>query len=104
MAVFAALLLILCVFGGILWNYTRLNTLPGPLLAVLSDIWSQCFKLSPGYAYRLERLHRKYGEVVRIGPKTVSVSDPSIVFWLDAACPQRSKVFITSSPSRWITC
>ncbi|KAM0107609.1 hypothetical protein ACP6JB_006745 [Aspergillus fumigatus] len=88
MAVFAALLLILCVFGGILWNYTRLNTLPGPLLAVLSDIWSQCFKLSPGYAYRLERLHRKYGEVVRIGPKTVSVSDPSIVFWLDAACPQ----------------
>ncbi|KAH1549994.1 hypothetical protein KXV92_009287 [Aspergillus fumigatus] len=91
MAVFAALLLILCVFSGILWNYTRLNTLPGPLLAVLSDIWSQCFKLSPGYAYRLEHLHRKYGEVVRTGPKTVSVSDPSIVFWLDAACPQRSK-------------
>ncbi|KAH1982746.1 hypothetical protein KXW88_004155 [Aspergillus fumigatus] len=91
MAVFAALLLILCVFSGILWNYTRLNTLPGPLLAVLSDIWSQCFKLSPGYAYRLEHLHRKCGEVVRTGPKTVSVSDPSIVFWLDAACPQRSK-------------
>jgi hypothetical protein len=104
MAVLAVLLLILCVSGGILWNYTRLNTIPGPLLAGLSDIWSQCLKSSPRYAYRLERLHRKYGEVVRIGPKTVSVSDPSTVFWLDAACPQRSKVFITSSPSQWTTC
>ncbi|EAW16668.1 putative cytochrome P450 monooxygenase [Aspergillus fischeri NRRL 181] len=88
MAVFAALLLLLCVFGGILWNYTRLNTIPGPLLAGLSDIWSQCLKSSPRYAYRLQRLHRKYGEVVRIGPKTVSVTDPSNIFWLDAACPQ----------------
>ncbi|KAF4243683.1 hypothetical protein CNMCM6805_000406 [Aspergillus fumigatiaffinis] len=96
MAVLAVSLLILCVFGSILWNYTRLNTIPGPLLAGLSDVCSQCLKSSPRYAYRLERLHRKYGEVVRIGPKTVSVSDPSTVFWLDAACPQRSKSFLDS--------
>ncbi|PKX94888.1 putative cytochrome P450 monooxygenase [Aspergillus novofumigatus IBT 16806] len=96
MAVLAVLLLILCVFGGILWNYTRLNAIPGPVLAGLSDIWSQCLKSSPRYGYGLERLHRKYGEVVRIGPKTVSVSTPSIVLWLDAACPQTTKSFLDS--------
>ncbi|KAF4172773.1 hypothetical protein CNMCM8694_000733 [Aspergillus lentulus] len=96
MAVLAILLLILCVFGGILWNYTRLNSIPGPLLAGLSDIWRGCLKSSPRYVYRLERLHRKYGEVVRIGPKTVSVPDPSTVFWLDAACQQTSKPFLDS--------
>ncbi|GIK06011.1 hypothetical protein Aspvir_010129 [Aspergillus viridinutans] len=97
MAVLAVFILILCVFGGILWNYTRLNSIPGPLLAGLSDIWWECLKSSPRYAYRLERLHRRYGEVVRVGPKTVSVSDPSAVFRSDAACSRRSQVFITLS-------
>jgi hypothetical protein len=98
MAVLAVLILILCVFVGVLWNYTQLNSIPGPLLAGLSEIWWVCLKSSPRYAYRLERLHRKYGEVVRIGPKTVSISDPSTVYWLDATCARRSKVLITFLP------
>ncbi|RHZ62557.1 putative cytochrome P450 monooxygenase [Aspergillus thermomutatus] len=90
MAVLAILLLIFTVLGALLWNYTRLNSIPGPLLAGLSDIWWECLKSSPQYACRLDRLHQEYGEVVRIGPSTVSISDPSAVFWLDA-CPRRLK-------------
>lgn len=53
-----------------------LNTYPGPCLASLTDWW----RLFDVYGRRPEithrALHRKYGDVVRLGPNTLSFSDP----------------------------
>jgi hypothetical protein len=56
-----------------------LNTIPGPVAASLTDFW----RLFQVWGRRPElwhnALHEKYGPVVRIGPKTVSISDPKAV-------------------------
>ncbi|KAG8625266.1 hypothetical protein KVT40_007017 [Elsinoe batatas] len=56
---------------------TGISHVPGPWLASLSDLWRYMIART----YRPERthieLHEKYGPVVRLGPKSVSVSDPA---------------------------
>ena len=56
-----------------------ISQIPGPFLASLSDIW----RLLLVYRRRPERahiqLHEKYGSLVRLGPKQISCSDPSVV-------------------------
>lgn len=53
----------------------RLNHIPGPFLAAFTDywrlfvVWGRC----PEVTHR--QLHEKYGDLVRIGPKTVLVAD-----------------------------
>lgn len=53
-----------------------LNHIPGPFLASLSEWWR--LFVAWGWQPHLThiRLHEKYGDVVRIGPKTVIVRDP----------------------------
>jgi len=54
-----------------------LNKYPGPFLASLTDWW----RLLDVYGRRAQlthrALHKKYGDVVRLGPNTLSFSDPS---------------------------
>ncbi|KAK3303596.1 cytochrome P450-like protein [Chaetomium strumarium] len=56
--------------------HNGLNKYPGPFLASLTDWW----RFFDVYRRRPERthieLHRKYGPVVRLGPNTLSFSDP----------------------------
>ncbi|KAH6640410.1 cytochrome P450-like protein [Chaetomium tenue] len=56
--------------------HNGLNKYPGPFLASLTDWW----RFFDVYGRRPERshiaLHRKYGPVVRLGPNTLSFSDP----------------------------
>ncbi|KAL2116009.1 hypothetical protein VTJ04DRAFT_10264 [Mycothermus thermophilus] len=56
--------------------YHGLNKYPGPFLASLTDWW----RFIDVYKRRPERthiaLHKKYGPVVRLGPNTLSFSDP----------------------------
>jgi hypothetical protein len=56
--------------------HNGLNKYPGPFLASLTDWW----RFIDVYRRRPERthieLHRKYGPVVRLGPNTLSFSDP----------------------------
>ncbi|SPQ23280.1 5856bdeb-a5c9-4d37-ae5b-558ab71ed232 [Thermothielavioides terrestris] len=56
--------------------YNGLNKYPGPFLASLTDWW----RFFDVYGRRPERshiaLHKKYGPVVRLGPNTLSFSDP----------------------------
>lgn len=78
-SVFLFLLLLILVrvvvnkFGG------GLAHIPGPWLASCSDLW----RLYVVWGRRPEQvhiqLHDKYGAFVRIGPRTVSVSDPVAV-------------------------
>ncbi|TKX22879.1 cytochrome P450 monooxygenase-like protein 25 [Elsinoe australis] len=56
-----------------------INHIIGPSFAALSDLW----RLIVVWRRRPElehiKLHQKYGPVVRLGPKTVSVADPEAV-------------------------
>jgi hypothetical protein len=56
--------------------HNGLNRHPGPFLASLTDWW----RFYDVYRRRPERtqinLHRKHGSVVRLGPNTLSFSDP----------------------------
>ncbi|KAK4155691.1 cytochrome P450-like protein [Chaetomidium leptoderma] len=56
--------------------HNGLNKYPGPFLASLTDWW----RFLDVYGRRPERshiaLHKKYGPVVRLGPNTLSFSDP----------------------------
>ncbi|KAH7137812.1 cytochrome P450 [Dactylonectria macrodidyma] len=66
------------VFLYLLSNKYRrgLSSLPGPRLAAYSSLW-RYLDVRGGQAHQTAiRLHRKYGEIVRIGPNHVSVSDP----------------------------
>ena len=53
-----------------------LNKYPGPFLASITDWWRfyDVYKRRPDQTHR--RLHGKHGDVVRLGPNTLSFSDP----------------------------
>ena len=56
-----------------------LNRYPGPFLASLTDWW----RFVDVYGRRPEiahiKLHRKHGDVVRLGPSVLSFADPAAV-------------------------
>lgn len=56
--------------------HNGLNKYPGPFLASLTDCWRffDVYGRRPEVTHRL--LHKKYGNVVRLGPSTLSFSDP----------------------------
>lgn len=53
-----------------------LSKYPGPFLASLTDWWRfmDVYGRRPETTHR--SLHKKYGDVVRLGPRTLSFSDP----------------------------
>jgi hypothetical protein len=57
-------------------HYNGLNKHPGPFLASLTDWW----RFIDVYGRRADithvALHKKHGDVVRLGPKTLSFADP----------------------------
>lgn len=71
-------ILIVVVVGRLVRNryHNGLNKYPGPFLASLTDLW----RVWDVYGQRPElthqRLHAKYGDVVRLGPNTLSFADP----------------------------
>ena len=56
-----------------------LRDFPGPILAGLTDLW-RFLDVFHGRPDKTQlALHRKYGSAVRIGPKVISLSDPSLI-------------------------
>jgi hypothetical protein len=78
---FAAPLLLVALIAWLLHNkYGHgINSIPGPLAASVTNLWR--LALVTGRRPELEhiKLHRKYGNIVRLGPNVVSVSDPNAV-------------------------
>lgn len=56
--------------------HNGLNKYPGPFLASLTDLWRfwDVYGRRPDITH--QKLHAKYGSVVRLGPNTLSFSDP----------------------------
>ncbi|KAI2468372.1 cytochrome P450 [Annulohypoxylon bovei var. microspora] len=56
--------------------HNGLNKYPGPFLASLTDLWRlwDVYGQRPDITHR--RLHAKYGDVVRLGPNTLSFANP----------------------------
>jgi hypothetical protein len=73
--------LLAALLARLLWNKfcTGLYNIPGPRLASYTKIW----RLVVVWKGRSERvaidLHQKYGPLVRMAPKVVSVADPSAI-------------------------
>lgn len=59
-----------------------LRHFPGPTLAKISFLYELYYDLfSPGFTFHAEeRLHPKYGKVVRIGPGRLRVADGEVWF------------------------
>ncbi|KAL4869896.1 hypothetical protein BDV12DRAFT_195898 [Aspergillus spectabilis] len=74
-------LLALILAGWLLYNkYGRgLNHTKGPALAGYTDLWRLWIVWQRRPEVALIALHKEYGSVVRIGPFTVSVSDPAAI-------------------------
>ncbi|OAK94200.1 cytochrome P450 [Phaeosphaeriaceae sp. SRC1lsM3a] len=56
-----------------------LNKLPGPFLAKFSNIWRLWNHYGQTHIETQRALHKKHGDVVRLGPTIVSVSDASLI-------------------------
>lgn len=56
--------------------YNSLNVFPGPFWAHLTDIWRYIDVRGRRPELTHIALHRKYGDVVRLGPRTLSFADP----------------------------
>ncbi|KAL4926397.1 putative cytochrome P450 monooxygenase [Aspergillus undulatus] len=70
-----AFTLLAAAISHLLHNYSRLSFIPGPVLATFSDVWRKNVQRSSGYGQWLFEIHRRYGDVVRLGPTVVSLSD-----------------------------
>lgn len=62
-------------------NYFKngLNKYPGPLLASFSNIWRFVDVWNRRPDITQIALHRKHGDVVRLGPNVLSFSDPAAI-------------------------
>ena len=56
-----------------------LKQLPGPFLAHFTDLWRLWNHYTQTHIETQQQLHADHGNIVRIGPKTVSVTDPDLI-------------------------
>lgn len=56
--------------------YNSLNIFPGPFWAHLTDVWRYIDVKGRRPELTHIALHRKYGDIVRLGPRTLSFADP----------------------------
>jgi hypothetical protein len=73
------------ILGWNLIHYARnalkpgLRSIPGPFLARFTRLW-RLFQISKGGGRELyQRLHDRYGPIVRTAPNVVSISDPQAI-------------------------
>jgi hypothetical protein len=58
--------------------FHRLNRFPGPFVARLSNVYASWLAIKEEHMYlEVQKLHRKYGDIVRIGPQELSIATPS---------------------------
>lgn len=56
-----------------------LNKYPGPRLAAYTNWWRVLDVYTRNHHWKIIALHRKYGDIVRIGPNVLSFADPKAI-------------------------
>jgi hypothetical protein len=56
-----------------------LKNIPGPFLAKFSDLWRFVNHYGQTHIETQRKLHEQHGDIVRLGPNTVSVADVSLI-------------------------
>jgi hypothetical protein len=56
-----------------------LSKVPGPKLAAVTSLYYTFHEFRGDRHFFVDRLHRRYGPIVRIGPNYISASDPAAV-------------------------
>ena len=72
----AVVLTISCVVA---YLSSPLKAIPGPFLARFSNIWRFYNHYGQTHIETQKELHKKYGDVVRLGPNTVSIADAELL-------------------------
>ncbi|KAI0012738.1 cytochrome P450 [Xylariaceae sp. FL0662B] len=55
-----------------------LRGFPGPRLAAVSKLWHFCHVFNISNNLLLDRIHRRYGNIVRTGPQELTIVDPGV--------------------------
>ncbi|KAG8410033.1 hypothetical protein J3458_019104 [Metarhizium acridum] len=74
-------ILLLCAIVRLIWRafFSPLGTFPGPFASKFTDTW-RAFLTTRGNVDAVTRgWHRKWGQAVRIGPNTISLSDAELI-------------------------
>ena len=56
-----------------------LKNIPGPFLAKFSNLWRFLNHYRQTHIETQRQLHEKHGDVVRLGPNTVSIADANLI-------------------------
>lgn len=91
--VYWPVILVSGLFGRLVHNYLKLRHVPGPFVAAISDLWRVMHTLR-GNTMKEYELHRKYNSpILRFGPNTVSVADPTAIKLIYGLNPVLNKVW-----------
>jgi hypothetical protein len=71
--------IVLAIQYVIAYLSSPLKKIPGPSLAKFSNLWRFYNHYGQTHIETQKELHKKYGDVVRLGPNTVSVADASLL-------------------------
>lgn len=78
-ASFLVPLILFALLGILFFRYRRLSSVAGPSLASITGFWRFYHTWNGTFSTKLRQLHTRHGHFVRIGPNTVSVSDPASI-------------------------
>lgn len=65
-----------------------LNQFDGPFLASFTNLWKVWYAFHSSQQHIYVDIHRKYGDIVRIGPNTLSFADAQAIY--DIYGPKRT--------------
>lgn len=71
----SAVLLLLGIVRLLLNRYSQLSRIPGPWLASCTNLWRFALTWTEKAEATHIKLHAQHGDVVRLGPNLVSVTD-----------------------------
>ena len=76
LALLASFTVVYVVYYGLIHP---LGQFPGPFMAKFCDLWRFRSAATGTSHLKAIELHQKYGPIVRIGPTTLSLADPSYI-------------------------
>lgn len=100
--------ILLLIVGYLAWRFRvwfRLRHIPGPFTASLTNFVRMSWVFTKKAHLIHQELHQKYGDVVRLGPNMVSISDPGSIHTIYPMRKGFVKVgFWSNAPKNIITC